>query len=81
MEKTCVAEKKRTTDNMWVEKRKRKEKKKKRKKKGGGREVPRTERSPMMCKKNMTKKRWLDRLRDFFDFMYHQPHRVTPGHW
>ena len=32
MEKTCVAETKRTTDNMWVEKRKRKEKEKK----GGG---------------------------------------------
>ena len=76
MEKTCVAEKKRTTDNMWVEK---KEKKgEKRRKKG---EVPRTERSPMMCKKNMTKKRWLDRLRDFFDFIYHQPHSVTSGHW
>ena len=46
---------------MWVEKRKRR----RRKKKGA---VPRTERSPMMCKKNMTKKRWVDRSRDFFDF-------------
>ena len=51
MEKTCAAEKNRTTDNMWVEK---KEEKKKKKKKGGGGgggggEVLRTERSPMMC--------------------------------
>ena len=37
MEKTCAAEKNRTTDTMWVEKRE---------KKG---EVLRTERSPMMC--------------------------------
>ena len=38
MEKTCAAEKNRTTDTMWVEK--------KRGKKG---EVLRTERSPTMC--------------------------------
>ena len=40
MEKTCAAEKNRTTDNMSVEK--------KGKKKG---EVLRIERSPMMCQK------------------------------
>ena len=38
MEKTCAAEKNRTTDNIWVEKREKKEG-----------EVLRTERSPMMC--------------------------------
>ena len=41
MEKTCAAEKNRTTDTMWVEK-----------EKGGGGgkgELLRTERSPMMC--------------------------------
>ena len=41
MEKTCAAEKNRTTDTMWVEK--------KGKKVGGKGEVLRTERSPMMC--------------------------------
>ena len=42
MEKTCAAEKNRTTDNMWVEK------KGKKQKKG---EVLKTERSPMRCQK------------------------------
>ena len=41
MEKTCAAEKNRTTDTMWVEKEK--------EKKGKKGEVLRTERSPMMC--------------------------------
>ena len=77
MEKTCAAEKNRTTDTMWVEKKKRGGK---RGKKG---EVLGTERSPCdVLKRNMTKKRWVDRPRDSSLILtYHQLHRVTSGHW
>ena len=58
MEKTCAAEKHRTIDNMWVGEKKGGEKEKKREKKkkgggGGGGVVLRTERSPMVCWKEL----------------------------
>ena len=35
-----------------------------------------------MLKKNTTKKRWVDRSRDSsWILTYHQPHRITSGHW
>ena len=77
MEKTCAAEKNRTTDTMWVEKKK--GGKKERGKKG---EVLSTERSPMMCQKEHDKEEMGRPIkRQFLDFNYHQPHTVTSGHW
>ena len=62
MEKTCAAEENRTTDTMWVEKRGKYSEQK----------------GALRCaKKNMTKKRWVDRSRDSY-LMYHQPH--VKGH-
>ena len=59
MEKTCAAEKNRTTDNMWVEG-------KKRRKKGG---VLRTERSPVMGQKEHDEEETGRPIkRQFFDF-------------
>ena len=55
MEKTWSAEKNRTTDNMWVEKKGKKEKKG---------EVLKQKGALRHAKKNMTKKRWVDRSRD-----------------
>ena len=67
MEKTCAAEENRTTDTMWVEKRGKYSEQK----------------GALRCaKKNMTKKRWVDRSRDSsLILMYHQPQSVTSGHW
>ena len=76
MEKTCAAEKNRTTDNMSVEKKGKKKKKR-------GKYSERKGALQLRCaKKNMTKKRWVDQSRDSsLILMYHQPHRVTSGHW
>ena len=75
MEKTCAAEKNRTTDNMSVEKKGKKKKKR-------GKYSERKGALQLRCaKKNMTKKRWADRSRDSsWILTYHQPHRVTSGH-
>ena len=71
MEKTCAAEKNGSTDNMWVGKKGEKRGKYSEQKGALGR-----------AKKNMTKKRWVDRSRDSSLILtYHQPHRVTSGHW
>ena len=71
MEKTCAAEKNRTTDNKCVEKRGGK-------KKRGKHSEPK---GALWCaKKNMNKKRWVDRSRDSSLILtYHQPPRVTSG--
>ena len=64
MEKTCAAEKNRTTDNMLVEKK-------------GGKYLE--QKGALWCdKKNMTKKRRVDQSRDSSLILtYHQPHFRT----